>query len=69
MRPYPTFVTLDFVPFDPVELTRETERIVCRGNRRKYTRSYATGAYGGTATGYTVQTRVAGISGELLGPF
>ena len=54
MRAYPTFVTPGFVSFDPVELARETERIVCRGNRRKYTRFYATGVYGGIATGYTV---------------
>ena len=31
----------------------ETEKIVCRGNKRKYTAFYATGVYGGIATGYT----------------
>lgn len=53
MKTYPRFVTPDFKPFDPVELARETEKIVCRGNRRKYTDFYATGVYGGIATGYT----------------
>jgi uncharacterized Fe-S cluster-containing radical SAM superfamily protein len=50
---YPRFVTPNFVPFDPVKLARETEKIVCRGDERKYTDFYATGVYGGIATGYT----------------
>ena len=54
MKAYPTFVTPVFAPFDPVELAKETERIVCRGNKRRYTSFYATGVYGGMATGYTV---------------
>lgn len=40
--------------FDPVKLARETEKIVCEGDKRKYTEFYATGVYGGIATGYTV---------------
>jgi uncharacterized Fe-S cluster-containing radical SAM superfamily protein len=37
-----------------LEIARRTEAIVCQGNRRKYTSFYATGVYGGIATGYTV---------------
>ncbi len=40
-------------PFDPLELARQTESVVCRGDERKYTDFYATGVYGGIATGYT----------------
>jgi len=50
----PRFVVPDFKPFDPVDLARETEEIVCKGNMRKYNAFYATGVYGGIATGYTV---------------
>jgi uncharacterized Fe-S cluster-containing radical SAM superfamily protein len=53
MKTYPRFVTPGFEPFDPVELARETEKIVCQKNERKYTAFYATGVYGGIATGYT----------------
>lgn len=45
MKIYPRYVTRDFAPFDPVELARETERIVCRGDERKYEEFYATGVY------------------------
>ncbi len=51
---YPRFVTPGFVPFDAVELIEHTERIVCSGNKRRYTDFYLTGVYGGIATGYTV---------------
>ena len=51
---YPRFVTPSFVPFDAAKLIGHTERIVCSGNKRKYTDFYATGVYGGIATGYTV---------------
>ncbi len=54
MKDYPRFVTPDFKPFDPVVLARETEKIVCSGNKREYTDFYATGVYGGITTGYTV---------------
>lgn len=41
--------------FDPLELARETEKIVCRGNKRKYLRFGTTPDYGtGVATGYTI---------------
>ncbi len=57
MGEYPRYVTPGFKPFDPVELARRTEEIVTRyrGGRceRKYTDFYATGVYGGIATGYT----------------
>jgi len=53
MREYPRYVTPGFEPFDPVDLAKETEKIVCRGKDRKYTAVYATGVYGGIATGYT----------------
>ncbi len=58
LKEYPRFVTLNFQPFDPVELARETERIVTRsgpeGQERKYEDFYAAGVYGGIATGYCV---------------
>lgn len=50
---YPRYLRPGFTPFDPVELARRTEEIVCRGEGRKYTRFYCTGVYGGIATGYT----------------
>ncbi|UCG68479.1 MAG: radical SAM protein [Thermoplasmata archaeon] len=54
MKQYPRILTKDSEPFDPLELARETEKIVCKGDARKYTAFYATGVYGGIATGYTV---------------
>jgi uncharacterized Fe-S cluster-containing radical SAM superfamily protein len=54
MKPYPRFLTKEWEPYDPVELAKETEKIVCKGDARKYTDFYATGVYGGIATGYTV---------------
>ena len=58
MSGYQRFLTLGFKPFDALELARETERIVTRegpeGLERKYTDFYATGVYGGIATGYAV---------------
>jgi len=57
-KAYPRFVIPDYEPFDPVELARETEKIVTRkgpnGLERKYEAFYATGVYGGIATGYRV---------------
>jgi uncharacterized Fe-S cluster-containing radical SAM superfamily protein len=54
LKAYQRFITPGFKPFNPVELAKETERIVCKGNQRRYTDFYATGVYGGIATGYTV---------------
>jgi len=51
---YPRFVTAGTEPFDPIELAKETEKVVCRGDERKYTDFYATGVYRGIATGYAV---------------
>lgn len=57
-RDYPSFVTPGFEPFDPVQLARETEKIVTRsgprGLERKYEHFYTTGVYGGIATGYCI---------------
>lgn len=50
---YPRYLEAAFTPFDPLELARQTERIVCRGDARKYTKFYCAGVYGGIATGYT----------------
>jgi uncharacterized Fe-S cluster-containing radical SAM superfamily protein len=41
-----------FVAFDPLELAQQTERIVCEGDRRKYTKFSCPRMYGGIATGY-----------------
>ncbi|NPA86444.1 MAG: radical SAM protein [Candidatus Diapherotrites archaeon] len=38
------------MPFDPIELARITEEIVCDGEKRKYYRFRYTGFYGGSAT-------------------
>jgi uncharacterized Fe-S cluster-containing radical SAM superfamily protein len=54
MKEYPRFLTEKSEPFDPVELARETEKIICRDSKRKYTDFYCVGVYGGISTGYTV---------------
>jgi len=55
---YPRYITPEVEPFDPVELSKETESIVTRngsnGQERKYESFYATGVYGGISTGYCV---------------
>ena len=51
---YFRYLTPGSPPFDPIALARETERRACKGLKRKYTSFYATGVYGGIATGYTV---------------
>jgi uncharacterized Fe-S cluster-containing radical SAM superfamily protein len=50
---YQRYLEPGFTPFDPLELARQTEKIVCRGDQRKYTKFYCTGVYGGIATGFT----------------
>lgn len=50
---YQRYLEPGFTPFDPLELAKQTEKIVCQGSRRKYTKFYYTGVYGGIATGYT----------------
>ncbi|UCF08919.1 MAG: radical SAM protein, partial [Thermoplasmata archaeon] len=54
MKSYPRLLSENFEPCDPLKLAEETEKIVCREDARKYTDFYATGVYGGIATGYTV---------------
>ena len=54
MNSYPRLLSKALEPYDPVELAKKTEEIVIRGDARKYTDFYATGVYGGIATGYTV---------------
>lgn len=49
---YPRCLEPGSAPFDPLDLARRTEEIVCRGDSRKYTRFYRVGVYGGIATGY-----------------
>jgi uncharacterized Fe-S cluster-containing radical SAM superfamily protein len=53
-KDYQRYLTPNSSPFDPLDLARKTEAIVCQGNRRKYTAFYSTGVYGGIATGYAV---------------
>jgi uncharacterized Fe-S cluster-containing radical SAM superfamily protein len=50
---YQRYLEPGFTPFDPLELAKRTEQIVCRGDSRKYTKFYCTRVYGGIATGYT----------------
>jgi uncharacterized Fe-S cluster-containing radical SAM superfamily protein len=50
---YQRYLEPGFTAFDPLELAKQTERIVCRGDSRKYTKFYCPGVYGGIATGYT----------------
>jgi uncharacterized Fe-S cluster-containing radical SAM superfamily protein len=56
MKNYQRFIGLEFKPFDPLELAKQTEQIVTRegseGLERKYTDFYAVPVYGGIATGY-----------------
>lgn len=51
---YPQFLEKGFIPFDPIELAKETEKIVSCHSKRKYTSFYCTGVYGGISTGYVV---------------
>lgn len=56
MKTYPRFITPSSQPLDPLELAKETERIVTRdgpeGLERKYVGTYSAPVYGGIATGY-----------------
>ncbi len=54
MSEYVRYLTPASPAFDPLELARATEAIVCQGNQRKYTDFYCTGVYGGISTGYAV---------------
>jgi len=50
---YPRYLEPGFTPFDPLELAKQTEEIVCKGESRKYTKFSCPRMYGGIATGYT----------------
>jgi uncharacterized Fe-S cluster-containing radical SAM superfamily protein len=56
MIEYQRFLTQGFKPFNPLELAKETEKIVTRkgneGLERKYTDFYSVPVYRGIATGY-----------------
>lgn len=56
MKKYQRFLTPGFAPFDPLELAKETEKIVTRegpeGLERKYVGIYSAPVYRGIATGY-----------------
>jgi len=56
MEKYQRFLTPKFTPFDPLQLAKETEKIVTRegpeGLERKYVGIYSAPVYGGIATGY-----------------
>jgi uncharacterized Fe-S cluster-containing radical SAM superfamily protein len=51
---YQGFLKKDSVPFDPLELALETEKLCVKDSSRKYTNFYCTGVYGGISTGYLV---------------
>lgn len=51
---YPSYLTQESKPFDPINLAHQTEEIVGKGRSRKYTGFYCTGVYGGISTGYAV---------------
>ncbi|MFX1486518.1 MAG: radical SAM protein [Promethearchaeota archaeon] len=56
MKEYPRLFSSDSEPFNPLELAKETEKIVTRpgpeGLERKYTGIYSAPVYRGIATGY-----------------
>jgi uncharacterized Fe-S cluster-containing radical SAM superfamily protein len=56
MKEYQRFITKGFKPFNPLELVKETEKIVTKqgneGLERKYTDFYSVPVYRGIATGY-----------------
>ena len=51
---YPSFLTRESKPFDPIRLAHQTEEIISKGRSRKYTKFYCAGVYGGISTGYTI---------------
>lgn len=56
MKDYQRFLRSGFTPFGPLELAKETEKVVTRKGRsgleRKYTGIYSAAVYKGVATGY-----------------
>ena len=55
---YQRYITPGFEPFEPLELARETEKIITKegkeGLERKYAGIYSAPVYRGIATGYAV---------------
>ena len=51
---YPRYLEKGFQPYDPLALLRLTEKMICRGDARKYTAFYCTDVHGGIAAAYTV---------------
>ncbi|MFW9830445.1 MAG: radical SAM protein [Candidatus Thorarchaeota archaeon] len=56
MEPYPRMLTPSSTSFDPLELAKATQAMICRvaDGARKYTSVYVAGVYGGIATAYAV---------------
>lgn len=56
IKTYQRFLKPEFIPFDPLELAKETEEVVTQrgkeGLERKYVGIYSAPVYGGIATGY-----------------
>jgi len=50
---YQRYLKPGFIPFNPLKLAKQTEEIICRNDRRKYTKIVCTRMYGGIVTGYT----------------
>ncbi len=55
---YPRYITKNWKPYNPIEVTEQTYRIVCRVEKgvelRKYTSFYVAGVYRGIVTGCIV---------------
>ena len=56
MEEFPRLITPSIQPYNPLQLTSVTQRLVCRSEdaARKYTNIYVAGVYGGIATAYAV---------------
>jgi len=54
MQPYQRYLTQESKLFDPIKLAEQTNQIVCRDDKRKYTGLYCVGVYGGISTGFAV---------------
>lgn len=68
---YQRFLQPGFKPFDPLELARETEKIVTRkgkeGLERKYVGIYSAPVYRGIATGYAEAAVCVASTAGLIG--
>lgn len=52
-KKYVRYIKPSFQTFDPIDLLNQTEKIVCVGDKRKYTGFSVSKEYGGIVTGYT----------------